>query len=765
MGEASEPPVRLENAWFTAWRFTVALALVIFLVFPEVVLNSSSFVYRDFGLFGYPLAFHFRESFWHGEVPLWNPFNNCGLPFLAQWNTMVCYPASLIYLLLPLPWSLNLFCLLHLLLAGVTMYLLAFRWTGSGLAASMAGFAFAFSGSVLSTLIWPNYIATLAWTPAVLLCCERARHEGGRWLVIAALVGTMQMLSGTPELILFTWLMVLALSAGDLWQNRAFRFRALGRLLTVVVLVSGLSAVQLFPFLDLFVHSHRDTNFSTGAYATPFSGLANYIVPLFRTTPGDAHFQPEQFCVSSLYAGIGVLALALWALIRVREGRVRLLGVILFVSIWLALGDKAGLYAWLRETCPGANFMRYPVKCALMGSFLFPLLAAFGLKEWLTSSSSRRKLPQWSTQLGAALALVLVAIVLVAFFRPLHETDWQATWHSALSRSLFLGSAAAALWGLAVSQEEKKRLACGLALLTVVMLDGITHTPSQNPVVPPSVYARELPTLEQMEPKPALGRSRALLNLTALDGFHNKGVSDPAANFLIRRVGLFENCNLIDRVPKVDGFYALYLPWERDVHFRLYDEQGEARTNLADFLGACQVTSQADILEWTPRYDPMPFITAGQQPIFLEPSGTLDALMRDTFNPRATVLLPLSARASLTATNHGSCHVLSSQVSVHEIRASTEAAEPALVVISQAHYHWWKARVDGQPTAIMSANHAFQAIEVPAGKHEIQLVYRDQSFVVGLILTLLTLAGTAGFWWWLRPPRGGEIADSALVSM
>ena len=38
---------------------------------------------------------------------------------------------SLIYLLLPLPWSLNVFCLAHLFFAGSGMYALAHRWTGS----------------------------------------------------------------------------------------------------------------------------------------------------------------------------------------------------------------------------------------------------------------------------------------------------------------------------------------------------------------------------------------------------------------------------------------------------------------------------------------------------------------------------------------------------------------------------------------------------------------------------------------------------------
>src|SRR5436190_7188085 len=120
--------------WFTPGRFAFILAAGIFTAYPEVVLGLETFFFRDFGYFGYPLAFHHRESFWRGELPLWNPLNNCGLPFLAQWNTLVLYPGSLFYLLFPFSWSLSVYCLLHQFLAGLGMYWLARRWTASGLA-------------------------------------------------------------------------------------------------------------------------------------------------------------------------------------------------------------------------------------------------------------------------------------------------------------------------------------------------------------------------------------------------------------------------------------------------------------------------------------------------------------------------------------------------------------------------------------------------------------------------------------------------------
>lgn len=758
-------PAPLDD-WFTLRRFGAAVALLIFVAFPGVLLNSSSFVYRDFSLFGYPLAHHLRQSFWNGEVPLWNPFNNCGLPFLAQWNTLTCYPPSLLYLVLPLPWSLNVFCLLHLFVASLTMYCLARCWTRNSLAAAMAGLAFAFSGTVLSTLIWPNYIATFAWMPAVVLCCERASLEGGRKLLLAGLIGSMQMLAGTPELILFTWLMVVVLWADQWWRNPHARAMLLRRSSAVVLLVTGLSAAQLFPFLDLIRCCHRTAQFSTDAYSLPFSGLANYLVPLFRTTPGAAgvHFQPDQFCLSSVYAGIGVLGLAAWALLCLRERRVWLLGGLLLLSLWLALGDKGLLYYGMRRLFSAANFMRYPVKFALLAAFILPLLAAFGFTEWRRRAARNLRLPSGSALVLGALAAGCAGAAAVAYLWPLPEAPWAVTLKSALSRLVFLGLMGFALWRLAAVQAPRKHLALGLGLLALVWLDGMTHTPWQNPVAPPSVYSPGLPTLDAMEPKPALGQSRALLSLAALDRLHYASLTNPAENFLVRRMGLAQNCNLIDQVPTVSGFYALYLPRERDVHYRLYDLEGAARTHLADFLGVSQTTSKENLLEWTARRSFLPLVTAGQKPVFLDAAGTLDFLMSPAFTPQETVCLPPEAHGRLSATNRSDCQVHSCRITSHSVAATVEATQPALVVISQAHYHPWQASVDGRAVPIWLANHAFQAVEVPAGKHEVQLAYRDRVFQAGLLLSAFTLLLGAVLWfrWGAAPPARGLRTAAAI---
>src|SRR5204863_5380014 len=88
------------DEWLTPGRFALFLAALVVATFPDILLKGQSLVLRDFGAFSYPLAWFHRESFWRGELPFWNPLSSCGMPFLAQWNTLTLYPPALIYLLL-----------------------------------------------------------------------------------------------------------------------------------------------------------------------------------------------------------------------------------------------------------------------------------------------------------------------------------------------------------------------------------------------------------------------------------------------------------------------------------------------------------------------------------------------------------------------------------------------------------------------------------------------------------------------------------------
>lgn len=266
---AGQPTGKMLEPWLDPRRFTLILAGLILAFFPGLIFGGKSLVFRDFGFFTLPNAYFLRECFWHGELPLWNPLNNCGIPFLAQWNTACLYPLTLIYLLLPLVWGLNFFLLLHLLIAGLGMYWLASQWTHHRVAAAVAGVAFAFNGMSLNSLMWISNLAALAWMPWIILLAEQAWRQGGRHVILAALAGTFQMLAGAPEIIAFTWLIIFVLAGGDWLRGQPRRGRMVGRLFVTMGLISLLSAAQLLPFLDLLAHSERMGSVQTSLWAIP----------------------------------------------------------------------------------------------------------------------------------------------------------------------------------------------------------------------------------------------------------------------------------------------------------------------------------------------------------------------------------------------------------------------------------------------------------------------------------------------------------------
>jgi len=838
---------------FTPVRFGILLALLILATFPQVLPGLETFVIRDYGFFAYPLAHFQQECFRHGELPLWDPYNNCGVPFLAQWNTMPLYPPSLIYLLLPLPWSLGFFCLLHLWFAGFGMFFLARRWTGlhraevssffyarnawpvsahlsgnaatatqagNSFAAAFAGVAFAFNGLTLNLLMWPSHIATLSWMPWVVLAVEGAWREGGRKIIFAAFLGAMQMLAGGPEIIFLTWILLLAMwiqqlvkraagvppaeltcakdsSAGKMPAAR-YNVSMFWRFPLVVALVIALAAVQLLPFLDLAAHSQRSAGYADTRWSMPGWGWANFLVPMAfgRTWTEGVFFQYEQSWTSSYYLGIGALWLALLAVWMVRERRVRLLGAVAMVALIFALGENTFVYPALRKIIPQLSLMTYPIKYVTLTAFLAPLLAAFALARLFSLSSTKggegrgeetncfeNQIPapppspgfgatsQPSPRLGGAREktprskdfqkrFVLVGAILLALIAGILFWAWQfpfptddvhATLFNGLSRAAFLILTGALLFVLTRENAPGLRRTAPIILIFIAWLDVYTHEPAQNPTVPPTVYELNLARARlAMQPQPALGESRVMVTPAAAMDFIRFALSDPKNNYLAKRLGYCANCNLLDAVPKVDGFFSL-VPRESDgLISLLYGATNANFPKLNDFLGVSQITAPDEFFHWQARKTFLPLVTAGQQPVFLDNTNTLRALGQNSFDGSKIVFLSPEAKLLVTATNQTNARVLNSKFTPQRVDIEVEASEPSLVVVAQTWYHNWRAYVDGRPAPLLRANHAFQAIQVPAGRHYIRLAYEDLAFQFGAAVSICMAVNCFMFLHWLR---------------
>lgn len=738
--------------WFTPARFVLVLLLAFVGQFPEVWAGSKTFLLRDFGLYSYPVAHHWRESFWRGEVPLWNPLNSFGTPFLAQWSTLVLYPPTLFYLLLPLAWALPVFTILHLVFGGLGMFILARRWTGNSFAGAVAGFLFAFNGLTLSSLPWPHYAVAIAWMPWIVLTSEQALLRGGRWTLWAAIAGTMQMLSGMPEMILMTWMLVAAV-----WVVRMLKGELPKRVLSIrfaaqITLITGLAAGQLAPFLQLLGESTRGVHYGNNEWAMPATGLANFLVPLygcFDSTEG-VIAQGGQHLVPSYFPGVACVWFALIGMAGLRRIRVLCTCLVTVLAVLLAMGESGFVFTWVKEVLPVMGLARYPVKFLYLAMLAAPLLAAFGVARMDSKTPLNMRIPMI---MAAVLILIILGIGWSATSFGMNGTGRVET--NALVRVVFLVLTVALTHGL--SRLASRHLCLiQVAMLVAMFLDIRTHAPPLMTTIEGGAYQGGLVRESlNLKPAPLHGESRLMIAPPVDVDLHYMAIEDKQAGYLVCRSLFFSNANLLDDISKVNGFFSLRLQAPEDVIKRFY-ERGEEAASLKDFLCVSQYSSRTNGLEFAARNGFLPMVTAGQQPRFESSKSTLDGMFSPSFNPKAEVFLNSETKSDVQIGAAGSALVISSKVSRHTVEAEVESASPAVVVISQSAYPAWRCSVNGIPAPLHRANHAFQCAVVPSGKNHIVVRYVDAWFIAGGASSLLCLAGC---WvWFVRSRQQASIA-------
>jgi uncharacterized membrane protein YfhO len=151
----------------------------------------------------YPMAHLASQWVRAGYVPLWNPYQFCGQPFLASVLYGIFYPLNFPYLLLPTAVAIEAIAVLHLFLAGLFTYAYGRVISLSRAGALVAATTFAFSGFVASQAMWfTPAIEALVWLPVGFIAVEKLCDDvRKRWAGLLAVAVAMPILAGYPQ----TW--------------------------------------------------------------------------------------------------------------------------------------------------------------------------------------------------------------------------------------------------------------------------------------------------------------------------------------------------------------------------------------------------------------------------------------------------------------------------------------------------------------------------------------------------------------------------------
>lgn len=337
-------------------------------------------MYSDLAISHYPNAIFLRSSLANGEIPLWSPLLFAGYPFAANPLSGLHYPPGWLALIFPLPFGFNLTAALHLVAAGVGMFLFL-RNEGLGDWPALCG---ALVFQAMPKLI-SHYAAghlTLFYSVCLtpwLLWAEQIRSSAtpSSRLPRAVLPGVMLGVILLADLRWGPYAVGLwaayAIVRASVWRSHASVRAAiawLGGLLLQVGTAVVISACIWLPLLEYVSLSTRAamTSAERVGVSLPFGNLLGLFIP---SLGGYAEWE--------LYAGALPWLLLIFTL-AVPEVRKRAWFwlAMLGVSILAALGGSLPGYSALTGL-PGFSLLRVPSRALFLTGFAFAVTAAIAL--------------------------------------------------------------------------------------------------------------------------------------------------------------------------------------------------------------------------------------------------------------------------------------------------------------------------------------------------------------------------------------------------
>lgn len=214
------------------------------------------------------------ESWHKGQLPLWNNFQLCGTPLLANSQSAGFYPPHILLGLLGVPTGLAILLLawFHLFWASLGAYSLSRRIGASRLGGIVAGISFGGSTFMLSWLALPSVVSTAAWVPWILslglgLYTGSTRQAVRQTAMLAFAIG-MMFLAGHLQIAAYGMIAfvvaMLSMSALKLKSNLAWSRGSLG--VAAAVIGFALASPQLLPAMQYSKLSHRQNTPSERGY-------------------------------------------------------------------------------------------------------------------------------------------------------------------------------------------------------------------------------------------------------------------------------------------------------------------------------------------------------------------------------------------------------------------------------------------------------------------------------------------------------------------
>jgi hypothetical protein len=682
-------------------------------------------MYDSVGQF-YPWRKFASDTIHSGYLPLWNPYQFCGTPFVANSQSAVFYPGNLLFYILSPATAAGWSAFIHLILAASFMYVFLRGLGANQASGAVAGVAFAFSTWEISWLHLPTFLATSCWLPLILHLTRQVfmRPVMRVGLGLAVSVG-MCLLAGHLQVafyVLFAALLMAVWLAVGLIRNTGtraalFPFMGWGIALGLGILLAG---PQLVPTLELSRQSHRKGAPTAEGYKayTDYSvhaaGLATLFIPDFFNNPsnqgaryfgiskGEKYFN---YAEGAMYVGLLPAVLALFAVIRRRTSTLTpFLGVLAILSLLMALGTPIDALFYFHV--PGFGQSGSPGRALILWTFAVASLSGIGMN---TISITEKKMGR--SAVGSLAVLGLVAAVALTLGMSIRNQNPGTDWDAGIQRQTVSMLLAGAVLMLSASGALRQELRAPAALILIgadLVVTGISY----NPTAPAKeVYPRTQLTTYL---KAHLGHDRIMpVN-------QNWSMIGPDAV-------LPPNGAMVYGLRDLQGYDSLFPGQYKAFMNRLAAPMPDSSPQEVGNMVFARNPGSPQVADSGVR------LIISRQPLDLP--GSKESFVDQVHvyelpSPRGRAYLETetTVKAFLEWLEDGATRI--------SFPVNWQA--PSTLHLADQFYAGWRADVDGGSVEIKRDNEVFRSVAVPSGRHTVSFRYLPASFAIGLFLSLVS---------------------------
>ncbi len=763
---------------------------------PSGYIEPANALLTDQAIQFFPWKVFTLRSFDQGHLPLWNPYTNGGQSFVGNALSGVFDPFNLVSYLFSLYNSFVIVAILRLFIAGFFTFLFTREIGLSRLGALLSVVVFTFSGPMIVWVGHPN-VSAMAWLPALLFTTERLlTRKNNLYLILSGLIIGIQFLGGHPET---SFHVLLAWGVYSLYRTATLRREQTSRLLPQLLQLAGVvimgvlvAAVQLLPFVEALLHSAilsaRQAEAAGGRLALLISlaldwqewpSVITAVLPQYFGTPmnNSYWYLYSNYIELSTYAGILPLALAAsitFHSLKNRSAPRRKL--VLFLALMAVICLGIALHFPLINA-----FNHLPIfniaangRLRLVYVLMIAILAGLGLDE---ASGDGQVIRQITLRLligFALLSLILIVLTYIGFtlFREEFIRNGRA-FVEAREGTPYLSHPLEYYYHLVEERQERKlalfrpsnivmylpilvacfyfalcrwgnslRLASQTwpyVILTLTILDLFLVGMPFNPTTSPEQIYPTPDAIKFLKQDPGIYRVSA----TGLILNPNSGMVFNLAD--IRGYDPVTPRRYLDLISRLEGhfpihYHSLFIKASSplfdllNVKYVLTEQQLTSKWKLVyQDEGPVKVYQNQDVL-------PRAFMVYKAE-IVETAEASLERVIDKTFNFKEAVVLE---KRPSGWTEPPEISQFSAEVNIIDYQPNQMILKVAttangLLILTDTYMPGWKARLDGQETQVYIANHAFRAVVVPAGTHQIKFIYQPLTFWIGSGISLLSL--------------------------